>query len=90
MKNLVIYTAKNCPYSQKILAFLYENELPFIEVKLEENKEAVKEIFEVMKEVRTPTVAIDEGAYKIMTLGWNDQNKKRILAYGASLLGASS
>lgn len=90
MKKLLIYTAKNCPYSQKMVTFLYENKLPFVEVKLEEDKKAVQELFDVMKEIRTPVVAIDEGAHKVMTVGFNEQNEKRIREYALSLLSTSS
>lgn len=78
MKILFIYTAKNCPFSKKLLAFLYDNELPFAEIKLEDDPAGTRKIFAGMKEIQTPVVAVDEGGNQVMTVGFTEQNKQRI------------
>lgn len=78
MQPIKIYTAKNCPYSKQLKDFLYENEIPFNEIKADLNLKNAQELERVDKNLSTPVTKILMGKEEKLLVGWNEETKNSL------------
>lgn len=75
MNKVIIYTTKNCPYSKRLKDFLYEEGIPFEEIKADQNKENAEKLQKADPQLRTPVIEIITNVEKQKLIGWNDKTK---------------
>lgn len=78
-KHLIIYTSQNCPYSKRLKSFLYQNGIPFEEINASKSPKEAILLQQIDENLRTPIIKIPkEGKYQIF-IGWNEENKERVI-----------
>lgn len=76
MHKITIFTTKFCPYSKKLIDFLYEKDIPFDEVKADMNRNNALKLSKINPNIQTPTILIDN---KRVLVGWNEKTKEDLL-----------
>jgi len=58
-KNVKVYSTPTCPYCAKTKSFLKENNVPFEDVDVAQNRKAAKEMVEKSGQMSVPVIDID-------------------------------
>ena len=77
-KNITIYTSKHCPYSKRVINYMYENGIPFHQIKADQDKTNAEELKKLDSGLRTPVIKLENGDKVEVLLGWNKNNMKKV------------
>ena len=58
-KKVIVYSTSTCPYCNKLKSFLKENNIPFENIDVGENREAAKEMVQKSGQMGVPVIDID-------------------------------
>ncbi|HJZ23439.1 hypothetical protein A3H80_01480 [Candidatus Roizmanbacteria bacterium RIFCSPLOWO2_02_FULL_37_19] len=76
--NIIIYTGRVCPFSQQVVDDMKSQNVDFIHKKVDEDPEALLEMYKLTKKIATPVITIEKDDQKYTLLGYTQENKKTL------------
>jgi len=77
-KNIIIYIDKLSPFSRQLEIDLKNAGVQPVIKRVDEDKHAVAEMYNLTKEISTPVIKITTGNEDIVLVGYSPENKKKI------------
>lgn len=74
-----IYTLSTCPYCKKAKEFLKKHNIKFEEIRVDNNEEAVKEMYKKSKQYGVPVIEVKKSHGTGIIVGFDRQQLKHAL-----------